>query len=83
MVSVVSQSCLPMLYIPHISHTHGFQVSGYQEGKIEWESLHTGCGVKKGEKWACNVWMYNKPFHDEVSDSVLAQWGLQPFPQAA
>jgi len=57
---------------------YDLSVSGYQEGQIEWESLHTGCGVKKGEKWACNVWMYNKPFHDETSDSVLTQWGLLP-----
>ena len=30
-----------------------------------WSSntLHAGCEVKKGEKWACNLWFRSKPYN--------------------
>jgi prolyl 4-hydroxylase len=31
-------------------------------GNLDQNSLHQGCSVLKGEKWAANKWIWNKPF---------------------
>jgi len=55
---------------------YNLDIAGHPYGKVELESLHSGCGVKKGEKWACNVWIYNKPIHSEESTHALRHAGL-------
>jgi len=50
---------------------YNLQVGKHMTGEVEWSALHSGCGVKKGEKWACNVWMYNRPFTDPAAIEVM------------
>ena len=32
-------------------------------GGLDAYSLHAGCPVKDGMKWAANKWLWNKPIH--------------------
>ncbi len=31
--------------------------------ELHLDTLHAGCEVKKGEKWACNLWFRSKPYN--------------------
>eukprot|EP00946_MAST-07B_sp_MAST-7B-sp1_P003730 g3730.t1 len=46
-------------------------------GELDFLSLHAGCSVKRGVKWAANKWLWNKPTHGVWSgdgeDELLLQ----------
>eukprot|EP00026_Physarum_polycephalum_P012039 Phypoly_transcript_12305.p1 GENE.Phypoly_transcript_12305~~Phypoly_transcript_12305.p1 ORF type:complete len:276 (+),score=49.85 Phypoly_transcript_12305:239-1066(+) len=55
---------------------YNLKPGGQMHGEIDWNAVHSGCGVKKGEKWACNVWMYNKPTAVPEYIKIMEQVGL-------
>eukprot|EP01111_Echinosteliopsis_oligospora_P009747 TRINITY_DN2912_c0_g1_i1.p1 TRINITY_DN2912_c0_g1~~TRINITY_DN2912_c0_g1_i1.p1 ORF type:complete len:412 (-),score=68.48 TRINITY_DN2912_c0_g1_i1:60-1268(-) len=51
---------------------YNLNVDGHLQGAIDPNSLHTGCAVKSGEKWACNIWFYNRDHHgDAKADDIM------------
>eukprot|EP00026_Physarum_polycephalum_P018566 Phypoly_transcript_20202.p1 GENE.Phypoly_transcript_20202~~Phypoly_transcript_20202.p1 ORF type:complete len:114 (+),score=19.94 Phypoly_transcript_20202:254-595(+) len=55
---------------------YNLKAGSHMQGEIDWNAVHSGCGVKKGEKWACNVWMYNKPTSEPQYVQYMADVGL-------
>ena len=45
---------------PRVGRTVLFY-SQYPDGRQDPDSLHGGCPVLKGEKWAANLWVWNTP----------------------
>ncbi|KNC46893.1 proly 4-hydroxylase [Thecamonas trahens ATCC 50062] len=41
---------------------YSLKALGHMNGALDRYSLHSGCDVLKGEKWAANRWIWNKPF---------------------
>lgn len=39
---------------------------GHMDGVVDRYSLHSGCDVKKGEKWSANKWIYNKKHNGKL-----------------
>ena len=46
-------------------------------GELDEYSLHGGCPVKAGRKWAANKWLWNKPF-DGGSQGAVREEGGKP-----
>eukprot|EP01139_Manchomonas_bermudensis_P000453 Amastigsp_a448_68.p1 type:complete len:425 gc:universal Amastigsp_a448_68:1323-49(-) len=44
--------------------------NGHIEGALDPMSLHGGCDVIKGKKFACNGWLYNKNFGEGPNDNT-------------
>lgn len=42
-------------------------------GEFDQTSLHAGCDVKKGTKWAANFWLWNKPKQNNPTAIRLSQ----------
>lgn len=41
---------------------------GIMEGEVDWDSLHSGCDVIEGDKWASNLWIRNKRVNGKLYD---------------
>jgi len=41
---------------------------GHMDGRVDPYSLHAGCDVVKGEKWAANLWIRNKRVNGKLID---------------
>jgi len=40
---------------------YNLQAEGQMQGRVDNLTWHGGCDVLAGEKWAANMWIYNKP----------------------